>query len=67
MDKPAHLFDRRTVKRNMAAGLITKDEYQAWLDSLDDCGDSVVVSDVKFEHRARFDHTASGYTDADDD
>lgn len=53
MDKPAHLFDRRTVKRNIAAGLVTKDEYQAWLDGLDDASEHGETSEVKFEHKVR--------------
>ncbi|RME27085.1 MAG: hypothetical protein D6798_05375 [Deltaproteobacteria bacterium] len=39
MDKPEHLFDIRVVERNIAAGVITREDYEAWLEGLEDCAD----------------------------
>jgi len=33
------LFDKRVVERNIKRGKVTREQYEAWLASLEDCGD----------------------------
>lgn len=39
----ARLFDKRVVQRNIRAGRVTKDEYQAWLADQSDVGDKIMA------------------------
>jgi hypothetical protein len=41
--KDVHLFDVRTVERNIKRGLITRKEYDRYLKSLQDAADKLVV------------------------
>ena len=51
MNKPDRLFDVRTVRRNIAAGLVTEEEYQAWLDAQEDCAALSESTRVQYVHR----------------
>jgi hypothetical protein len=44
------LFDIRVVERNIARGLVTREEYNAWLATLDDSTELSKTSDVRFMH-----------------
>jgi hypothetical protein len=44
------LFDIRVVERNIARGLVTREEYNAWLASVEDSSDLCKTSDVRFTH-----------------
>ena len=46
--KNEELFDSRVVKQNIKRGLITIDEYRAYLDSLEDLSSETVKSNVKY-------------------
>ena len=46
--KNEELFDSRVVKQNIKRGLITIDEYRAYLDSLEDLSSETAKSDVKY-------------------
>lgn len=52
MQKPESLFDNRVVERNIAAGLVTREEYEAWLASLEDCSEKLVETATQF-HRTQ--------------
>lgn len=39
------LFDQRVVQRNIRAGRVTKDEYQAWLSELSDISENIKARD----------------------
>ncbi len=39
------LFDKRVVQRNIRAGRVTKDEYEAWLREVSDASDKVKARD----------------------
>jgi hypothetical protein len=41
----ARLFDKRVVQRNIRAGRVTKDEYQAWLADQQDVGEKIMARD----------------------
>jgi hypothetical protein len=45
--KDVHLFDVRTVERNIKRGLITRKEYERFLKSLGDATDKVVVDETE--------------------
>lgn len=48
MDKvDERLFDARTVERHIAAGRITREQYETWLASLDDEGDDAAWSTTR--------------------
>jgi len=55
-----YLFDQRVVNRNIEQKLITADEKQAFIDSLEDCADRAAQSDTRFMH-------TNGEDDYDDD
>ena len=42
-----YLFDQRVVNRNIEQKLITADEKQAFIDSLEDCADRAAQSDTR--------------------
>ncbi len=48
-DKKERLFDLRTVERNIEKGLITREEYQEYLDSLEDRADDAESIEAEFE------------------
>ena len=41
----ARLFDKRVVQRNVRAGRVTEEEYQAWLGELADTSDKILPRD----------------------
>ena len=41
-------FDQRIVERNIKRGIVTKEEYQQFLDSLEDCSDLVTDAETQF-------------------
>ncbi|MEM7152601.1 MAG: hypothetical protein AAF799_07155 [Myxococcota bacterium] len=41
----ARLFDKRVVQRNVRAGRVTKEEYQAWLGELADTSEKILPRD----------------------
>jgi hypothetical protein len=45
------LFDLRTVRRNIRAGLITKERYEEWLKSLPDAADNVATMSFEDDER----------------
>lgn len=48
-NKLDRLFDLRTVERNIEHGLITREEYHAHLESLDDSAEKGEVVEASFE------------------
>jgi len=49
MSKDERLFDLRTLERNLAKGLITQKEYDAYLGKLEDVEDNMAVIEAEFE------------------
>lgn len=45
-----HLFDVRTVERNILQGKITRAEYEQWLEEQEDCSDLAENSSTVFTH-----------------
>lgn len=45
------LFDKRVVERNIARGLITREEYNAYLEGLEDVVKDSATVNAQFEHR----------------
>lgn len=45
------LFDKRVVERNIARGLITREEYNAYLEGLEDAAKDSAPVNAQFEHR----------------
>ena len=45
--KDTHLFDVRTVERNLKRGLITRKEYERFLKSLSDAAANVLQDEPK--------------------
>lgn len=41
----ARLFDKRVVQRNIRAGRVSKDEYQAWLADQQDVSEKIMARD----------------------
>ena len=52
-NKPESLFDHRIVHRNIARGLISQEEYDAWLDKQEDCAEHGQESEVRFVYSNR--------------
>lgn len=48
-DKDQKAFDTRVVERNIDKGLVTRDEYDEYLDGLDDVEDNAVSIEAEFE------------------
>ncbi len=44
--KNEKLFDTRLVERHIEQGLITREEYEAYLGKLEDCADKKVALDL---------------------
>ena len=42
------LFDKRVVERNIKRGKITREQYEAWLASLEDCSELSVDTETVF-------------------
>lgn len=47
-EKNPKLFDLRVVERNIAKGLITRDEYEAYLQSIDDSAERAEKIESEF-------------------
>jgi hypothetical protein len=45
------LFDKRVVERNIARGLITREEYNQYLESLEDASEQTIPVEAEFVHR----------------
>lgn len=45
---PENMFDVRHIERFLAEGKVSADQYKAYLDSLEDCGENMDKSGVKF-------------------
>ena len=43
-----HLFDYRTVERNIAQGRITREEYEAYLAGLEDSAEQATEIEAEF-------------------
>ena len=48
--KEENLFDRRIVNKNIERGLITKEEYEAFLEQLEDSIDKAAVVQATFNN-----------------
>ena len=48
-EKDKKLFDRRVVERNIDKGLITREEYEEHLESLEDAEDNAEPIEAEFE------------------
>lgn len=48
IDKPERKFDLRTLERNLRKGLITQEEYDAYLKNLPDSADNVDNIEAEF-------------------
>ena len=46
--KDESLFDIRVVERNIRRGLITKEEYEQYLESVEDCIDIAAAVEATF-------------------
>ncbi len=46
--KNERLFDRRVVERNIAKGLITREEYQEYLDNLEDAEENAAKIEAEY-------------------
>ena len=47
-EKPLHYFDSRTAERNISRGLITREEYDAFVDGTEDAGDNSLEVYTRF-------------------
>jgi hypothetical protein len=47
-DRTLRKFDSRIVERNLARKVVSRDEYQAHLDALEDCAHLADESDIDF-------------------
>lgn len=48
-DKDERLFDKRTVERNIEKGLITREEYEEYLENLEDSSENVTEFEAEYE------------------
>lgn len=48
-DQNEKLFDRRVVERNIDKGKITSDDYEAFVEALDDVEDNAETIESEFE------------------
>ena len=46
-------FDIRNVERNLRRGKVTQEEYDAYLDSLEDYADNLVECETRFTHKSK--------------
>ena len=42
------LFDQRIVERNIKRGIVSREQYQEYINSLEDCSDLVADMETKF-------------------
>jgi hypothetical protein len=49
----SELFDSRVVQRNIKRNLITKEDYQKHLESLEDCSDLLEDMETKFMRKVQ--------------
>ena len=42
------LFDKRVVERNIKRGKVTRQQYEAWKDSLEDCAEMSADTETVF-------------------
>ncbi len=56
------LFDVRTVERNILRGLVSREEYEAWLDAQEDSADLAENSATVFTH-SRYTEIGNGDDD----
>lgn len=54
------MFDKRVVERNIKRGKITRKQYEAWLASLEDCGELSVDTETVFVTRVPDEDEAEG-------
>lgn len=73
MSNKNRLFDVRTVERNIEKGLVTQEEYDAHVASLDDAEDNATVIEAEFKEgvlepsEAQADEAGADDEDADED
>ena len=48
--KEENLFDRRIVKKNIQRGLVTQEEYESYLEQLEDSIDKAAVVRAQFNN-----------------
>lgn len=48
-DKEDRLFDRRTVEQNIKKGLITREDYNEYLEGLDDAEENAATMEAEYE------------------
>ena len=70
--KEENLFDRRIVNKNIERGLITKEEYEAFLEQLEDSIDKAAVVQATFnnsdqEEDSESDSDSDSSSDSDSD
>ena len=46
-------FDLRNIERNMRRGKVSKEEYEAYLSSLEDCSDDAEECETRFLHKSK--------------
>ena len=56
-DRTLRKFDSRIVQRNLARKVISRDEYKAHVDKLEDCAHLADESEVEFVSSPRKDET----------
>jgi hypothetical protein len=45
------LFDKRVVERNITRGLVTREDYEKYLSSLEDSAEHSIEVEAQFLHR----------------
>ena len=48
-------FDRRVLERNLKRGVISKEEYDKFMNQEEDCSENLEQSEVRFVHKVRED------------
>ena len=51
------LFDIRVVERNIARGKVTREQYEAYLSSLEDVSEHGAPTETMFVHRVEVEET----------
>ena len=46
-------FDVRNIERNLTSKKVSKEEYSAYLDSLEDCADLMDDCETQFMHKSK--------------
>ena len=65
--KEENLFDRRIVKKNIERGLITKEEYEAFLEQLEDSIDKAAVVQATFNNSDQEEEDSESDSDSSSD